>query len=346
MEQNLTYRIASEEDYPAILKLYNAMYQSDRSLTDFKWLVEDNPAGRATLFIALLENRVIGMQSLIPYDFVQNGQVIHTYKSEDTLVEKGMRGKGVFSKLYEMVHAHADSTLVWGLTDKKEILERVKMPSSERLTIAISVKRPTIASDKRGLHRRIAKTLYYSVLYLKSTFQSRRITGTMKLDEIIPSDYGSKRIEVFFDRLTQQHPNLLFPRMNSGYLNWRLTQNPNLDYYTIMVSTREDGSIAICSLLGFIGKSAYWQSYYAHQDVALDEKIGHIVNLRKKLFDSGISMIHTWLFGCNASVKEVKNLFYQGGFSKVRDGLWIVHNSAEMNLDVHDMYFSPQLGIR
>jgi len=322
------------------------MYKTNRSLEEFRWLVEDNPAGKATLFIAIQGDEVVGMQSMIPYVFVQNGRLIHTFKSEDTLVDKNLRGKGIFSKLYEMVHAHAGDKLVWGMTDKKEILERVNMPSSERLTIAISVKRPSIVPDRKGLHRLVAKTMYYTLLYFKSTFRSSNERGKMRQNEIIPSDYGSNVLQDFFRDLSGQYPDLLFPLMNSDYLSWRLTKNPNLDMYKIEVSYREDGSIGICSILGFSGKSAYWQAFYAHSDVPKEEKIGHIVSLRKKIFKSGVNMIHTWLFECNSHVKEVKNLFFQAGFSKVRDGLWIVHNSTEMDMNVHDLYFTPLLGIR
>ncbi len=322
------------------------MYQSNRCLSDFRWLVEDNPAGKAKLFIALKKDKVVGMQSLIPYTFVQNGVLLNTFKSEDTLVEKSLRGKGILSKLYEMVHAHAKDKLVWGLTDKREILKRVKMPSSEKLTISISVKRPALVSDKKGLHRFVAKTLFYSFLYLKSVFTSKKVKTNLNQKEINPSDYGCKELIDFFEKMSEQNPKILFPLMNFEYLKWRLTDNPNLKSYKVVVSHDEDGSIVICSILGIEGKSAYWQSYYALSDVGHDEKTGHIISLRKNIFDSGINLIHTWLFECNSNVKDVKEIFYKAGFSKVRDGLWIVHNSADKEIDVHDLYFSPQLGIR
>ncbi len=346
MDRNIIYRLAEEDDYPAILILYNKMYKTNRSLNDFRWLVEENPAGRAKLFIALMNDRVVGMQSLIPYVFVQNGMLVNTFKSEDTLVEKDLRGKGIFSKLYEMVHAHAGDTMVWGLTDKKEILERVKMPSSERLTIAISVKRPSLVSDKKGLHRFVAKTLFYAYLYLKSSFKSTKVRGSLKLKEIGLSDFGSVELQEFFGKMFARYPQILFPQMNAKYLKWRLANNPNLNSYIIEVSYQEDGSIAICSILGFSEKAAYWQSYYSLPDVSMDDKIAHIISVRNKVFESKINLIHTWLFECNSSVKEVKEIFYQAGFSKVRDGLWIVHNSTDKEIDVHDLYFSPQLGIR
>ena len=77
------------------------------------------------------------------------GKKINSFKSEDTLVEKKLRGQGIFSKLYEMLLAHAGEVLVWGLTDKKEIFERVNMPSSQRLTIAISVNKPSLIPEKK-----------------------------------------------------------------------------------------------------------------------------------------------------------------------------------------------------
>jgi GNAT superfamily N-acetyltransferase len=308
--------------------------------------VEDNPAGRATLFIALKEDVVVGMQSLIPYVFIQDGELVHTFKSEDTLVEKKLRGHGIFSKLYEMVHAYAGDTLVWGMTDKKEILEHVKMPSSERLTIAISVKRPSLIFDKKGFHRFVAKTLLYSVLYVKSAFKSEKKLPVMPMKELNAADYGSADLEVFFDIMSDRNPHILYPRMNLDYLKWRLTDNPNLEEGKIFVSCKDDGAIVICSIVGYEGNSAYWQSFYALDTVQPDEKIAHVVALRKKIFDSGVQLIHTWLFECNPEVKAVKEIFYRAGFSKVREGLWIVHNSTDKNMDVHNLYFSPQLGIR
>lgn len=322
------------------------MYQSNRSLDDFKWLVEDNPAGRAILFIAIMEGRVVGMQSLIPYVFVQNGRRVLTYKSEDTLVEKSLRGKGIFSKLYEMVHTYAGEMLVWGMTDKKEILERVNMPSSERLTIVISVKKPSLIGDKKGLHRFVAKTMFYTYLYLKSSFKSKNVKSDFIQREINSEDYNSQDLATFFKKMTVQNPKILYPVMDSNYLKWRLTDNPNLKMYKIVASYQDDGSIAICSILGFEGKSAYWQSFYALPHITADEKIGHIVYWREKIFDLKINLVHSWLFECNPSVKNVKDIFYQAGFSKVREGLWIVHNSTDREIDVHDLYFSPQLGIR
>jgi len=322
------------------------MYQSNRNLKDFKWLVADNPAGRAVLFIALNEEKVVGMQSLIPYVFVQNGKRVETYKSEDTLVEKTFRGKRIFSKLYEMLHNYAGDNLVWGLTDKKEILERVNMPSSERLTISVSVKKPALVSDKKGLHRFVAKTLFYSYLYFKSSFKTKKVEAKLKQKEIGPIDFGCSELQNFFAELSRQNPTLFCPLMNADYLNWRLTDNPNLGKYKIMVSIFEDGSIAVCSIIGIEGKSAHWQAFYTLSKVSHDERIAHITTLRQKLFESEINLIHTWLFECNPKVKEVKQLFFESGFSKVRDGLWVVHNSTDKEINVHDLYFSPQLGIR
>lgn len=322
------------------------MYDSNRSLDQFRWLSEDNPAGRAILFIALLNDKVVGMQSLIPYEFIRNGKLIQTYKSEDTLVEKSLRGKGIFSILYKMLHDRSGDYLVWGLTDKKEILERVNMPSSERLTIAISVRKPSLISDSKGIHRFVAKTLFYSYLYFKSSFRSKKGNTSLLTKEIHPSSYGNSKLISFFEKLSLQNPDLYYPRMTKEYMKWRLVDNPNLDHYKVVASYDADGAIAICSIIGFEGKSAYWQSFYAIPDLAEEEKIGHIVNLKEKFFQSEVKLIHTWLFDCNASVKEVKDIFYKAGFSKVRDGLWIVHNSTDKEIDVHDLYFSPQLGIR
>jgi GNAT superfamily N-acetyltransferase len=346
LENKIKYRIATREDYPAVLLLYNKMYKSNRRLEDFEWLIEDNPAGRATLFIASLGEIVVGMQSLIPYLFLRNGKLFHTFKSEDTLVDKKFRGKGIFSRLYEMVHAHAADTLVWGLTDKKEILTHVAMPSSERLTIAVSVKKPSLDYNKNGFQRFVAKTLFYSFLYLKLSFRTKEMESVFTLKELSPKEYGKEDLQLFFKEMSHNNPDTLYPKMELDYLEWRLTKNPNLARYQIVCSYDDEGAIMICSIIGLQDKNAYWQSFYAKPNVPKSEKIAHVVKLKEKIFDSRVNLIHSWLFECNTQVSEVKELFYQAGFSKVRDGLWIVHNSTDKDIDAHDLYFSPQLGIR
>jgi len=322
------------------------MYQSKRSLDDFKWLVEDNPAGKAIVFVALLKGEVVGMQSLVPYTFLRNGKRINTYKSEDTLVNKDLRGQGIFSKLYDMVHAYAKNTLVWGLTDKKSILERVDMPSSERLTISVAVKRPLWVADRQGLHQFVAKTLLYTYFYLRSTFKTKSLPSTFAHSELAVQDFGNRQLQHFFQKLSSQYPMICIPRMDEAYLKWRLTQNPNLPQYKLIYAYNSANEIVICSIIGISENIAYWQSFYALQEVTSQEKKAHIITLRERLFDQGVDMIHAWFFQCNPLVREIKTIFLDSGFFAVRDGLWIVHNASKSDIDVHDLYFSPQLGIR
>lgn len=329
-----------------ILELYNAMYRVDRSVEDFRWLNEKNPAGKATLFIALCDGKVVGMQSLVPYVFLRNGEPIKTYKSEDTLVDKKYRGIGIFSRLYDMVHEYAGETMVWGLTDKNVILERVKMPSSSRLTIALSVRRPTIVYDKKGLHRMMAKTLYYSFLYFKSKIKGVRARSKYRQTRLESSDYGQSEFQDFFKRLSVQNPNLLIPRMDQDYLTWRLTQNPNFESYDVEVSHDEHGTVVMCSIVGYTGSSAHWLAFYADEAIEEVDRVSHIIARRRRLYEQGVLMVHVWLFECNALVKNVKSIFHKAGFCKVREGLWIVHNSTGRSINVHDLYFSGQLGIR
>ena len=102
----------------------------------------------------------------------------------------------------------------------------------------------------------------------------------------------------------------------------------------------------MCSIIGLDDNAAHWQAFYSLSSISDNEKIGHILTLKHKIFDLGINLIHSWVFECNTEVKQVKALFYKAGFSKVREGLWIVHNSTDKEINVHDLYFSPLLGIR
>jgi hypothetical protein len=192
----------------------------------------------------------------------------------------------------------------------------------------------------------VAKKIFYSFLYLKSSFRTKEVETNYSQKALAPKEYGTEEFQSFFNKISKINPDTLYPLMEEDYLEWRLAKNPNLEKYEIVCSYDEKGNIVICSIIGYQAKNAYWQSYYSMPNVPKNEKIGHIVALKEKIFNSGINLIHSWLFECNAQVGEVKQIFYQAGFSKVRDGLWIVHNSTNKKIDVHDLYFSPQLGIR
>ena len=150
----------------------------------------------------------------------------------------------------------------------------------------------------------------------------------------------------FFNTLSKEQPQSHFPNMNEAYVKWRFFDNPNFNYYRIFSSQIESGELKIISFLGFKDNSGHWLSLYASNTVEEQDRIAHINEVRKILFSSGVKLIHAWLFECNSVVKTVKTSFLKSGFSKVREGLWIVHNSKEVDIDAHDLYFSGQLGIR
>lgn len=107
---------------------HNRAYGTNRSLKQWHWQF-DRPLGdRRPFVVAKDDGRIVGTQALMPITMVDDTGDILTAKSEETLVDPIMRGKGVFQKMYEPLFDYASKQgikAIWGFTPAYKAFEAV-----------------------------------------------------------------------------------------------------------------------------------------------------------------------------------------------------------------------------
>jgi len=339
----IIYKQATEKDYTAILLLYNDAYQSKRSVSNLEWLYDENPMGKGTLFIALVDDEVIGMQGIVKYQCWKSQKTIDMYKSEDSLIHEDYRGKGVYKKLYQMVFDFIGETPIWGLTDKKTILERTGLPSEKRFIVAASVKGFVSPSTFKNENKRWAKTILYNRLnFITKAGKNRLMDSTSFLTESI-SDFTD--IEAFGRILSDQYPDAKVPILSKEVFKWRLIDNPKVDKWIVYATRNSDNEIKALTLVTINGRKCRWLSSYFHRDISNQNCSYHIQEVQNQLFNLGIVTIEQWLFDTNSTSTINSELMLKNGFRQVKKGLWIIKNQPKENATVHEILFSAQLGL-
>jgi hypothetical protein len=65
----------------------------------FDWKHEQNPFGHSYGFVAVENDRVIGVRLFMPWNFIYQGSVVRAIRPVDTATLPEARGKGIFSRL-------------------------------------------------------------------------------------------------------------------------------------------------------------------------------------------------------------------------------------------------------
>ncbi|MFT4534140.1 MAG: hypothetical protein ACJA1A_001470 [Saprospiraceae bacterium] len=343
MIEEIKYRQATAQDYETVLALYNKEYQSERSVSDLQWLYDDNPMGKGTLFIATFKGAVIGMQGIVKYQFWKSQNVIDTFKSEDSLIHAEYRGQGVYKKLYQMVFDFIGEIPIWGLTDKRTILDRTGLPSEKRFALTAAVNGFVSPSLFHGEKKVWAKALIYNSLRLPSIInkQSSVSHNLFTTESII--DFTE--IEPFGRSLSDQYPDVQVPILSQAILHWRLRDNPKVKNWKVYAMRNDKSEIKALSLVSCNGKKCRWLSSYFEKDLSTQDRSRHIREVQKQLYEQGIVVIEQWLFDTNIVSEDISTLMLSNGFRHVKKGLWIIKNQPRGNATVHEILFSAQLGL-
>lgn len=343
MIEEIKYKQATALDYKAILVLYNNAYQSKRSESDLQWLYNDNPMGKGTLFIATIEGTVIGIQGIVKYQFWKAQTVIDTYKSEDSLIHANYRGKGVYKKLYQIVFDFIGTLPIWGLTDKRTILDRTGLPSEKRFNLVAAVNGFVSPSLFKGEQKIWAKTILYNSLNLVSIIKRKSPTSQNSFCTESIADFSD--IENFGRSLADQYPNVQVPILSQEILHWRLRDNPKVKGWKVFTMRNTNSEIKALSLVTYTHKKCRWLSSYFHNDVSYFDRSHHIKEVQKQLFNDGYVAIEQWLFDTNMVSENNSALMLSNGFYHVKKGLWIIKNQPKERTTVHEILFSAQLGL-
>lgn len=145
-----------DEDIEECNDFYNRAYGSKRTLEQWHWQFNHLLWGKRPFVVAKEGGRVVGTQALMPITMLDVEGDILTAKSEETLVDSSMRGKGVFQKMYEPLTAFAleqGVKAIWGFTPANKAFEAIgfQVPNrTSQLVHPLSVRAGAAFEDSVG----------------------------------------------------------------------------------------------------------------------------------------------------------------------------------------------------
>lgn len=121
-------RFATVADAPACNTLYNRLHRTSRTEAQWRW--EFAPDGNDPAAYVVLEDQgeIVGLQALIPVRLIGPQGVLMTAKSEDTLLDPSVRGKGALGLMYQLIFERARERgieAIWGFTEATRAFEKI-----------------------------------------------------------------------------------------------------------------------------------------------------------------------------------------------------------------------------
>ena len=347
-ELNVKIRLATKKDVFSINQFYNEMYKLNRTETQWDWEYGDSALKEAFFAVALVDEKIVGTQALIPIDIVINKKIVLSAKSEETLIHPSYRGIGIFEKMYDFlipIAKNAGISFIWGFTPAVKPFYRVGFKSpinTEQFYAPLSFKISKGVSsniEKTGLLKKYIYKLIYPLAVLRfkayNIFSNKTIPAKSdyKIQEIsnLPPD-----IQLLSHAFSEQWQ---VPTVNRSqdYLSWRVLNNPHCKS-RILVSSYKDQILGmICfsvteKLEGYIVDLVAVAS--SEFSIGVDLVISSL--LSKATYEMkicGATSIRGWCFGSNQFSQVLRRVSKRLGYLHINRGEPMVIYSVDDNLD-------------
>jgi GNAT superfamily N-acetyltransferase len=328
-----------EGDEGQINDLHNKEYNTNRNIEQWKWEFQNGPCGKSIFVVAEYKGKIIGTQALLPIILSQQGNDILSGKSEETLVDRDFRGKGILKKLLSRCFDIADKRgikVIWGFTPQDEIFKRSGFHISGKLKYAILTincfqtyqlnknKVPNIFN--RNVISPIIKNLaefffvMFSFLQFKSKIKKVKSSNNCSIEIISNND---SRLDRFWQYYRQKKQFITIAR-TSRYLRWRIFENPNLSSRIIaaMINSEIYGYVIVsvndCDNSGII------VDFCMLDDLSDEIALILMNNAIEYLNSQGAAFIVACYANTNSETKRYVHTLKKIGFTNVPGGSAIV----------------------
>jgi len=225
-------RLATDGDKESVLELLNYVFTQQQRTTFrrdskyWKWKYQDNPFGNSVLTVAEVNNRIIGVDILLPWEFKVRGSVISALQPCESAVHPDYRGKGVFTKM--RIHGVENAR-------KQDVRLIFNFPNKNSLFTNLSL----------GWHY-LGKIIWW----VKILKPANVITGIISTGKAEPVEIDNKySIDSYhINQVAQRYVSfdgLLKSNRISGFHEWRYVMHPNRSYGMVHLEKDGDNTIVI-----------------------------------------------------------------------------------------------------
>ena len=250
----------------------------------FEWKYKNSPDGEVVKTEAWKDDHLIGFYGLLPEKYYFGNDVKPVYQSMDTMTHSAHSGKGIFTKLAKQTY--------------DDVLQ-----SSSNLNVLAFVGANSFYGFKNKLNfvdlGKISK-----IYAFKSYFKLKKIFSNIRHADFECVTIFDEKIDEYFELRSRIY--LIEKIVNKDYLNWRIFDNPVLNYRVNYVSIEK-------KIIGyFVYRLIDKQNASLEYIDFLDQKyFPYITNVIDYIFRaSNVSVIETFSPGN----LEINNEFVKCGF--------------------------------
>ncbi|MBN1386934.1 MAG: GNAT family N-acetyltransferase [Bacteroidales bacterium] len=228
-------RQATSDDRESILQLLNHVFTQQQRSTFVRgneywnWKYQDNPFGNSLITVAEIENRIIGVDVLLPWEFRIRNAVIKALQPCESAVQMDYRGKGIFTKMR-----------IYGLANarKQDVDLMFNFPNQYSLPTNLS------------LGWQFLGKINWRVKILKPGCVVREMFSKGKAE---PVDIDNKYIidPDHIDHIAQKYisnDGFLKTHRVSGFHRWRYINHPNRSYGMVCSEKNRETTIAVFTI--------------------------------------------------------------------------------------------------
>ncbi len=229
-------------DEVKINKLFNEIFNKNRSMEEWYWKFKKNPLHDINLMVvAEHQGEIIGQYPLLPLLFKYDDMVVKCATAVDNFIHPSFRGgiKGVQSKMYDYhkeICRKEGMSFAFGFPTRehyifgKRILKYSDLGQIRVLfrrlnwNLSVKVRFPWVPDSLLKIIRSISSKGFKILIQL-------RYHKDLKDMRVFEVDSFDERFDAFWDRVKEKHK--VIGMRNRKYLNWRY-KKPGADYKFIV----------------------------------------------------------------------------------------------------------------
>lgn len=235
--------IDKSADLEEIINFLNTL--RDYPMTKESWDWEFNYLSQSTVLASARDNNnLIGTLFVMPIEINLFGEVILSGKLENGYFKPEYRGKKIFNNLFYFVSKISNDkkmTFFWGITWASKVFTRLEFQAFEECikSFRLQIGVPDLGyfrANSTGRIKPAARYIFYFIKYCLFFFKKKYIITRFKYSSIKNKyeRYNKLKsvsdIQNLYSKLRLSYKNFIHLDMNGNYMQWRISNNPNLNY--------------------------------------------------------------------------------------------------------------------
>jgi GNAT superfamily N-acetyltransferase len=218
-------------------RFHNRHHGDTRDPAFWLWEYVEHLPGKSVFLAARERNRVVGTQGMIPINLRVGGEVVLTGKSEHSLIDPALRGRGLWRRLYRQAldtcHERG-MTMVWGFTPVAEARRGLaalgfslyEVLEEAVMVLDVSAAARVVWGSAQRPWSKVVATLGLPLLAARGFLARRCRKHEGSEFELAAELRKSDDFARFNERRECAYPGAIRLEFDGEYLDWRLQQHP------------------------------------------------------------------------------------------------------------------------